>query len=129
MAMALLLLVGAGLMCRTLVQLWKIDPGFEPRNVSYFDVTPSPSLVKQSPDAIRAALRQIKATIQNVDGAETASLNAGANPMQWDSERGFCWKGRRYPRRRPTMFLRLWSTRLNQSISKPCGFRSFAAAF
>jgi predicted permease len=100
MAMALVLLVGAGLMCRTLVQLWKIDPGFDPRNVSYFDVTPSPSLVKQSPDAIRAVLRQIKATIQNVDGVETGSLNAGANPMQWDSERGFLLEGQALPTQR-----------------------------
>jgi len=100
MAMALVLLVGAGLMCRTLVQLWKTDPGFDPRNVSYFDVTPSPSLVKQSPDAIRAALRQIKATIQNVDGVEAASLNAGANPMQWDNERGFLLDGQALPTQR-----------------------------
>jgi predicted permease len=84
-------------MCRTLVQLWKIEPGFDPRNVSYFDVTPSPSLVKQSPDAIRAALRQIKETIQNVDGVETCSLNAGANPMQWDNERGFLLDGQALP--------------------------------
>jgi predicted permease len=97
MAMALVLLVGAGLMCRTLVQLWKVDPGFDPRNVSYFDVTPSPSLVKQSPDAIRVALREIKATIQNVDGVETVSLNAGANPMQWDNERGFLLDGQALP--------------------------------
>jgi len=100
MAMALVLLVGAGLMCRTLVQLWKTDPGFDPRNVSYFDVTPSPSLVKQSPDAIRAALRQIKATIQNVDGVEAAALNAGANPMQWDNERGFLLDGQALPTQR-----------------------------
>jgi len=100
MAMALVLLVGAGLMCRTLVQLWKTDPGFDPRNVSYFDATPSPSLVKQSPDAIRAALRQIKATIQNVDGVEAASLNAGANPMQWDNERGFLLDGQALPTQR-----------------------------
>jgi predicted permease len=100
MAMTLVLLVGAGLMCRTLVQLWKVDPGFDPRNVSYFDVTPSPSLVKQSPDAIRAAIRQIKATIQNVDGVETGSLNAGANPMQWDNERGFLLEGQALPTQR-----------------------------
>jgi predicted permease len=100
MAMALVLLVGAGLMCRTLVQLWRLDPGFDPRNVSYFDVTPSPSLVKQSPDAIRAALRQIKATIQNVAGVETASLNAGANPMQWDNETGFLLEGQEPPTQR-----------------------------
>ncbi|HLZ42219.1 MAG TPA: ABC transporter permease [Candidatus Sulfotelmatobacter sp.] len=97
MAMALVLLVGAGLMCRTLVQLWKVDPGFDPRNVSYFDVTPSPSLVKQSPDAIRAAVRQIKATIQNVDGVESASLNAGANPMQWDNVWPFLLEGQALP--------------------------------
>ncbi|HTA23377.1 MAG TPA: ABC transporter permease [Terriglobales bacterium] len=100
MAMALVLLAGAGLMCRTLVQLWKIDPGFDPRNVSYFDVTPSPSLLKQTPDAIRAVLRQIKATIQNVDGVETGSLNAGANPMQWDNERGFLLEGQALPTQR-----------------------------
>ncbi len=100
MAMALVLLVGAGLMCRTLVQLWKVDPGFDPRNVSYFDVTPSPSLVKQSPDAIRAALRQIKATTQSVDGVETGSLNDGANPMQWDNERGFLLEGQELPTQR-----------------------------
>jgi hypothetical protein len=100
MAMALVLLVGAGLMCRTLVQLWKVDPGFDPRNVSYFDVTPSPSLLKQSPDAIRAALRQINATIQNVDGVETCSLNDGANPMQWDNERGFLLEGHALPTQR-----------------------------
>jgi len=45
MAMALVLLVGAGLMCRTLVQLWKVDPGFDPRNVSFFLVTPPSTLV------------------------------------------------------------------------------------
>ena len=100
MAMALVLLVGAGLMCRTLVQLWRVDPGFDPRNVSYFDVTPSPSLVNQSPDAIRAALRQIKATIQSVEGVETGSLNAGANPMQWDNEKGFLLEGQALPTQR-----------------------------
>ena len=33
MAMALVLLIGAGLMIRTLVYLWGVDPGFNPKNV------------------------------------------------------------------------------------------------
>jgi predicted permease len=99
-AMALVLLVGAGLMCRTLGQLWKVDPGFDPRNVTYFEVTPPPSLVNQSPDAIHAALRQISATLHSVPGVEAVSLHWGANPMEWDSERGFLLEGQEPPTQR-----------------------------
>jgi predicted permease len=97
MAMALVLLVGAGLMCRTLVQLWKVDPGFDPRNVTYFEVTPPPSLVNQSPDAIRAALRQISATLRIVPGVEAVSLHDGSVPMESDNERGFLLEGQETP--------------------------------
>jgi predicted permease len=100
MAMALVLLVGAGLMCRTLMGLWKVDPGFDPRNVTYFEVTPPPSLVNQSPDAIRAALRQISATLHGVPGVEAVSLHEGACPMVWDSERGFLLEGQEPPTQR-----------------------------
>jgi predicted permease len=100
MAMALVLLVGAGLMCRTLVQLWKVDPGFDPRNVSRFAVTPPPSLKDQSPEAIHAALRQISATLHSVPGVEAVSLHWGANPMEWDSERGFLLEGQEPPMQR-----------------------------
>jgi len=93
MAMALVLLVGAGLMCRTLVQLWKVDPGFDPHNVSYFSVTPAASLAHQSPDAINAALRQVEATVRNVPGVQVLSLHEGARPMDTDSERGFLLEG------------------------------------
>jgi predicted permease len=100
MAMALVLLVGAGLMCRTLVQLWRVDPGFDPRNVSFFEVTPPPSLVNQSPDAILAALRQINATLHSVPGVEAVSLHDGALPMESDSERGFLLEGQEPPTQR-----------------------------
>jgi len=93
MAMALVLLVGAGLMCRTLVQLWRVDPGFDPRNLSRFAVTPPPSLKNQSSDAIRAAVRQISATLHAVPGVEAVSLHDGDMPMEYDNERGFLLEG------------------------------------
>ena len=104
MAMALVLLVGAGLMCRTLVQLWEVDPGFDPRNVTYFEVTPPPSLVNQPPDAIIAALRQISATLHQVPGVEAASLHAGALPMESDNETGFLLEGQEPPKLRTERF-------------------------
>jgi predicted permease len=97
MAMALVLLVGAGLMCRTLVQLWKVDPGFDPRNLSRFAVTPPPSLRNQSSEAIRAAVRQISATLHSVPGVEAVSLHDGALPMEYDNERGFLLEGQELP--------------------------------
>ncbi|HSY97855.1 MAG TPA: ABC transporter permease, partial [Terriglobales bacterium] len=100
MAMALVLLVGAGLMCRTLVQLWKVDPGFDPRNLSRFAVRPPPSLKNQSSETIRAALRQISATLQSVPGVEAVSLHDGALLMESDSERGFLLEGQEPPTQR-----------------------------
>jgi predicted permease len=97
MAMALVLLVGAGLMCRTLLQLWKVDPGFDPHNVSFFEATPPHSLVNQPPDVVLAALRQIDATLHGVPGVEAVSLHDGAVPMNWDNERGFLLEGQEPP--------------------------------
>jgi predicted permease len=42
-ALALVLLVGAGLMIRSLANLWSVHPGFNPHNVLVFDITPSPA--------------------------------------------------------------------------------------
>jgi predicted permease len=93
MAMALVLLVGAGLMLRTLMQLWGLDPGFDPRHVISFSVTPPPSLAGQPPDAIRAALRRIVATMHATPGVEYVSLEWGAQPMEGDNEKIFITEG------------------------------------
>jgi predicted permease len=89
MAMALVLLVGAGLMIRTLVRLWSVDPGFDARGVIYFNIAPSISLSKQPPDAIRAAYRQMDTTLRAVPGVENASFDWGAIPMWSDDEEPF----------------------------------------
>jgi len=89
MAMALVLLVGAGLTIRTLMQLWNVNPGFNPRGVMFFNIAPSVALSHQSPDAVRAALRQMEATMSAVPGVEAASLDWGAVPMSGDDEEPF----------------------------------------
>ncbi len=93
MAMALILLVGAGLMVHTLVRLWNVNPGFYPRGVIDFNIAPSTSLSKQPPDAIRAAYRQYEATLRSVPGVETASFDFGAVPMMGDDEEPFWTDG------------------------------------
>ncbi len=97
MAMALILLVGAGLMVRTLVRLWNVSPGFQSRGVIDFNLAPSLSLSHQSPDAIRAAYRQYEATLRSVPGVESASFDWGAVPMMSDDEEPFWTDGMTRP--------------------------------
>ena len=97
MALALVLLIGAGLMIRTLAYLWGLNPGFDPHNVLTFGVTPPPSLADQSPDAIRSELRQIRSAIAGVPGVEHVSLHWGAEPMQGDDEVDFWAEGQPQP--------------------------------
>jgi predicted permease len=99
MAMALVLLVGAGLMLRTLMQLWGLDPGFNPHNVIHFAVVPPPSLAQRPPDEVRAVLRQIDSTVHSVPGVDYASLQWGAQPMEGDDEVGVWPEGQQQPAR------------------------------
>ena len=107
MAMAMVLLIGAGLMIRTLMQLWNVNPGFDPRNVTTFEVTPSASLARQSPDAIRAAYRQMAASIQSVPGVEAVSFDWGARPMTGDWEESFWIEGEPHAEREADLPLAL----------------------
>ena len=96
-AMALVLLVGAGLMLRTLLHLWTADPGIDPHNVISFAVYPPPSLASQSPEAIRVAFRRIDSMIHAVPGIESVSLSWDARPMESDSEKSFLVEGQQPP--------------------------------
>ncbi|HWW83210.1 MAG TPA: ABC transporter permease, partial [Vicinamibacterales bacterium] len=56
-ALAVVLLVGAGLMIRTLAHLWATDIGFQTADVVTFGASLAPSMNEATPDAIRAAHR------------------------------------------------------------------------
>ena len=96
MAMALVLLVGAGLMIRSLAKLWSVNPGFNSHNVLTFAVS-CPTTPGATPDAIRASMRRLQDTVAAVPGVEAASLNGGAVPMSGDSEVPFWIEGRPKP--------------------------------
>jgi predicted permease len=97
MAMALVLLIGAGLMIRSLTQLWRVDPGFSPDNVLTFGLSLPPSMMTASPDAIRSAFRQLDDKLAATSGVQAASLTWGALPMSGDDEQLFWLDGQPKP--------------------------------
>jgi predicted permease len=97
MAMALVLLIGAGLMIRTLVSLWQSDPGFNPKNVLTLELSGPASFKAGSADSIRSAYRQIHDKLASTPGVEAVSLSGGAHPMGSDDENFFWVVGRPKP--------------------------------
>ena len=96
MALALLLLAGAGLMIRSIGKLWDVNPGFDPRNVLSFQLAAGRPL-GSTPDEVRSAFRQLHDKLDAAPGVESLSLTAGASPMSGDSEIPFWLEGEPKP--------------------------------
>lgn len=94
-ALALVLLSGAGLLFRTIHNLWAVNPGFETRHVITFQAGLSPS-VTQTPAATRAAYRQLSEHIREIPGVESADLTALV-PLGRGSNSGPFWIGAHQP--------------------------------
>ncbi len=97
LAMALVLLIGAGLMIRTLVGLWGSDPGFNPKNILTLELSGPASYKAGSADSIRSAYRQIHDKLASTPGIEAVSFSWGAHPMGSDNEDFFWIIGRPKP--------------------------------
>jgi predicted permease len=103
LALAAVLLIGAGLTVRTLAALWSVNPGFNPRNVLTFTVSVPASKEKETPEEIRANLRRLTATLAAVPGVQAASTSDGAQPMGGDEEWPLWIEGRPKPQSRDEM--------------------------
>lgn len=86
MALALVLLIGAGLMIRTLTALWNVNPGFDAKNVLTFGFSLPPSMTEATPDAVRMALREVHEKFQSAPGVQAVSFSWGALPLSSDDE-------------------------------------------
>jgi predicted permease len=96
MAMALVLLTGAGLMVRSLLGLWGVNPGFNPRGVLTFAVSLSPSLGVNAATS-RSALREMEEKLKSIPGVEAVSPTGGSLPMNGDNELPFWIEGQPKP--------------------------------
>jgi predicted permease len=86
MAFALVLLIGAGLMIRTLGALWNVNPGFEPKNVLTFGFALPSAMSRANADSVRAALREVHEKFAAASGIQAVSFSWGALPLSSDDE-------------------------------------------
>ncbi len=81
-ALALVLLVGAGLLVRSLGTVLSVDPGFDTTRLlvarASFPVSTADA------DHVRAVWREISGTLQTIPGVRAASLSASSMPMTGD---------------------------------------------
>ncbi len=91
LALALVLLTGAGLMMRTILRLWAVDPGFDPHHVLTMDVGLSPTATT-SPALTRIAWQQILERVESTPGVEAAALDSLV-PLSGDNQQVAYWTG------------------------------------
>ncbi|HET7260146.1 MAG TPA: ABC transporter permease [Candidatus Acidoferrum sp.] len=95
-AMALVLLVGAGLMVRSLAALWRVNPGFNPSRAITFSLS-LPAAAATSSAETRARLRQFDDKMQSIPGVQAVSVTLGSRPMIHDSSLPFWLDGKPKP--------------------------------
>jgi predicted permease len=72
-ALTLVLLVGAGLLFRTILHLWNVNPGFDTNNIVALKVGVSHSLTK-TPSGTRVTYKQLIERIRQIPGVEAADF-------------------------------------------------------
>jgi predicted permease len=95
-ALALVLLIGAGLMLRSLSALWHLNPGFNPSHAITFNLSMPSSSATTSAET-RARLRQFDDKMRSIPGVEAVSVTLGSRPMIHDSSLPFWIEGRPKP--------------------------------
>ena len=74
-ALSLLLLIGAGLFLRTLINLQSLPTGFDQQNVFLFSVDPSATGLKDDDPKLPALLRDVEETVKSVPGVQSAAFS------------------------------------------------------
>ena len=94
--LALVLLIGAGLMLRSLAALWRVDPGFVPSHAITFNLSMPSSSATTSAET-RARLRAFDDKMSSIPGVQAVSVTLGSRPMIHDSSLPFWIEGQPKP--------------------------------
>ena len=89
-ALALVLLAGAGLLVRSLALAWRVDPGFDSRQLLIVNVALAPDAAGEAP-RMRGVYDRLLASLQHVPGADAAAVLAGNLPLTGESDINF-WR-------------------------------------
>ena len=93
-ALTVVLLVGAGLLLRSLTRVWAMDPGLDPAGVLTFRTALSPER-SASPAAVRAAFADLDRRLASLPGVTAAGLDIGAPPFSGGSSALGFWRADR----------------------------------
>jgi len=91
MALTLVLLMGAGLLLRTIRDLWSVNPGFNPQHIVAFKVGLSPALTSTAAGT-RLAYRQLLDRLRTIPGVQAADFT-NVVPLAGDNNTGPFWVG------------------------------------
>jgi predicted permease len=94
-ALTLVLMTGAGLLLRSIRNLWQVNPGFDTRHALSFSVGLSPSFTRTA-NATREAYQELLARIRQVPGVEAADLT-NIVPLSGADNGGPFWIGTAQP--------------------------------
>jgi predicted permease len=95
-ALTLTLLVGTGLLFRTIRHLWNVNPGFDTHQLISFKASLSPEFTR-TPQAMRTAYQQLIERIQGIAGVQSADLTTLVPLSGMDNGIPF-WVGQEEPR-------------------------------
>jgi len=97
MAMALVLLIGAGLMIRTMAHLWDRESRIQSAKSLDLQHVVAAIHDERHPDAVRADGRDLDAKWLRRPGVQEMSETWGALPLSWDDEKLFWLEGQPKP--------------------------------
>jgi predicted permease len=95
MALTLVLLVGAGLLFRTIRQMWEVDPGFDMQNLMTFKVGLSRELITTA-EGTRVTCQRLMDRIRQVPGVQAADFTNQVPLSGEDNDSPF-WIGPHQP--------------------------------